>query len=289
MDIQQSQEEIELKAIDHALRHILHGEDDAGYASSSAALNAKIDRIEVKARKRRILRFVCSAAAAVALIVMTGTLLLTSELGPAPIVYANNSDSSMNIGLPDGTQAWLNPGSELSFDNSFNKKDRKVSFHGEAYFDVAHNPECPFIVVTGNFRVKVLGTVFNVKAYGQDRFAEVSLAQGSVSMQNTDGVDLVRLRPGQQAIYDVQDPSIEIKDVYVGDMLKRHYGAVSLHNATIAEILREIYTVYGVEISASNPDDKATYNFSFQEKSEIDNVLDILRFTCKNQVFTLKH
>ncbi len=284
METQKDIEEIELKTLDHALRHILHENEDHGTARPSAKVNAAIDLMQTKERKRKIWRFIYPAAAAVALL----AVILTNRMTYSPIIYSNNSEASINIGLPDGTQVWINPGTELSFDNTFNKKERKVKLAGEAYFDVAHNQECPFIVSTDNFRIKVLGTVFNVKAYKEDRFAEVSLAQGKVSMQNTDGMDLVRLRPGQQAIFDVQDPSIEIKDVQVGDMLKRHYGAVSLHNATISEILKEIYTVYGVEITASDPDDKATYNFSFQEKSEIEDVLDILRFTCKKQAFVVR-
>ena len=192
------------------------------------------------------------------------------------------------ITLGDGTQVWLNPGTELSFDRSFNTDERNVSLSGEAYFDVYHNPGCPFIVTTESFRIKVLGTVFNVRNFPGDRNPDVSLAQGSVAMQNLDGVNLVRLRPGQQAVFDTEEESLEINDIYVGDMLMRHYGAVSLKAATIREIVSEISEMYGVKIVTDGEDKGATYNFSFQKDSNVGDILDMLEFVCKDMKFSIE-
>ena len=202
--------------------------------------------------------------------------------------YVNNGESAIMVGLPDGTQAWLNPGTELAFDSTFNADERNVSLSGEAYFDVAHNPECPFIVTTESFRIKVLGTVFNVRNFPGDTSPEVSLAQGSVAMQNLDGVNLVRLRPGQQAVLDTDDGALEINDIYVGDMLMRHYGAVSLKAATVREIVSEISEMYGVKIIIDGEDDGTTYNFSFQKDSNVGDILDMLEFVCEGVEFSIE-
>ena len=163
-----------------------------------------------------------------------------------------------------------------------------MSLSGEAYFDVAHNPECPFIVTTESFRIKVLGTVFNVRNFPGDTSPEVSLAQGSVAMQNLDGVNLVRLRPGQQAVLDTDDGALEINDIYVGDMLMRHYGAVSLKAATVREIVSEISEMYGVKIIIDGEDDGTTYNFSFQKDSNVGDILDMLEFVCEGVEFSIE-
>lgn len=48
--------------------------------------------------------------------------------------------------LPDGTVVKLNSKSSLSYYSRFTGKNREVTLYGEAYFEVAQNPNMPFIV-----------------------------------------------------------------------------------------------------------------------------------------------
>ncbi|MCK7553674.1 FecR family protein [Chitinophaga sedimenti] len=89
--------------------------------------------------------------------------------------------------LPDGTKAWLNAASSLTYPVAFLKNERRVKVTGEVYFEVAAgNPHAPFIVeVTGmreqpDFEVKVLGTTFNINAYEDEGPAEATLLSGAV-------------------------------------------------------------------------------------------------------------
>ncbi|MGN0191329.1 MAG: FecR family protein [Candidatus Cryptobacteroides sp.] len=268
-------EERELKLLSHAIRH--HLSENTGVEESLAALNREIDAAQRKRRFRRISVVLCSAAAAVAAVVTAG--ILTFRSIPA-LDYRNGGETAMNVVLPDGTQVWMNPGASLSVGNKFNKAERDVRLEGEAYFDVAHDAQRPFVVTADGFRVKVLGTVFNVKSIPGEQIAEVTLAQGSVMMQSASGMNLVRLKPGQQAVLDAESSALEIKSVAVGDMLLRHYGAVSLHHASVSEILAKISEVYGKTIVQISASDESTYNFSFQKESGLDEVLSMLRFIC---------
>ena len=278
----------ELEALDHALRFVMSDSQDDDTEQSLRLLNARIDAAQSRARRSRLRRWLYPAAAAVAVVLVTVGITLALTWRDDTQYYVNNGESAIMVGLPDGTQAWLNPGTELAFDSTFNADERNVSLSGEAYFDVAHNPDCPFIVTTESFRIKVLGTVFNVRNFPGDARPEVSLAQGSVAMQNLDGVNLVRLRPGQQAVYDTMVESLEINDIYIGDMLMRHYGAVSLKGATIKEIVAEISEMYGVGISIGGEDDGTTYNFSFQKDSNVGDILDMLEFVCEGVEFSIE-
>lgn len=278
----------ELEALDHALRFVMSDSQDDDTEQSLRLLNARIDAAQSRAGRSRLRGWMYPAAAAVAVVLVTVGITLALTWRDDTQYYVNNGESAIMFGLPDGTQAWLNPGTELAFDSTFNADERNVSLSGEAYFDVAHNPECPFIVTTESFRIKVLGTVFNVRNYPGDTSPEVSLAQGSVAMQNLDGVNLVRLRPGQQAVLDTDDGALEINDIYVGDMLMRHYGAVSLKGATIKEIVAEISEMYGVGISIGGEDDGTTYNFSFQKDSNVGDILDMLEFVCEGVEFSIE-
>ena len=278
----------ELEALDHALRFVMSDSQDDDTEQSLRLLNARIDAAQSRAGRSRLRGWMYPAAAAVAVVLVTVGITLALTWRDDTQYYVNNGESAIMVGLPDGTQAWLNPGTELAFDSTFNADERNVSLSGEAYFDVAHNPECPFIVTTESFRIKVLGTVFNVRNFPGDTSPEVSLAQGSVAMQNLDRVNLVRLRPGQQAVLDTDDGALEINDIYVGDMLMRHYGAVSLKAATVREIVSEISEMYGVKIIIDGEDDGTTYNFSFQKDSNVGDILDMLEFVCEGVEFSIE-
>mgnify|MGYP000093233463 FL=1 len=62
--------------------------------------------------------------------------------------------------LPDGTKVILNAGSYMKYPRQFGKEDRYVHFKGEAYFDVAKNKDCPFIIQSQDYKIRVLGTNF---------------------------------------------------------------------------------------------------------------------------------
>lgn len=284
---EKEQEIRDLRTLDHILRsHYSQDPSQKEVTESLALLNREIDRQERVRRRRRSARLIWSAAAAVAVLVTVG--ILSFRLNDRNIYdYVNNSEVAMNIGLPDGTQVWINPGTHLVLDRHFNERQRNVKLSGEAYFDVAHDGERPFVVSADGFKVKVLGTVFNVRSVPGEQNSEVTLAQGSVMMQNEDGVNMVRLSPGQKAVLDAANSALDISSVAVGDLLMRHYGAVSMRHATISDIVERIGQVYGVRINVLHPADTSTYNFSFQKDNDIEDVLSMLRFVCKDQEFSL--
>jgi ferric-dicitrate binding protein FerR (iron transport regulator) len=84
--------------------------------------------------------------------------------------------------LPDNSTITLNMGSSLKLSEGFSRTNRDVYLVGEAFFDVTHNKNLPFIVHVKDYKVKVLGTRFNVKAYKNDRLSETSLLEGSVQI-----------------------------------------------------------------------------------------------------------
>ncbi|MBE0650591.1 MAG: FecR domain-containing protein [Bacteroidales bacterium] len=84
--------------------------------------------------------------------------------------------------LPDGSVAYLNGNSELTYPKKFNPTNRIVKLSGEAFFKVTKNPVKPFIVETQSARIRVLGTSFNVLApLGANR-VEVLVKTGIVSL-----------------------------------------------------------------------------------------------------------
>jgi len=131
------------------------------------------------------------------LVLTTGAIYLFTQkkAGKLPAEQAISSIVTKNgnrtkIVLPDGSQVWLNAGSNLDYNNSvFNKDLREVTLNGEAYFDVTKNADKPFIIHTKKMDVKVIGTAFNIRSYGDEKTAEASLIRGSIEVSLKDRKD----------------------------------------------------------------------------------------------------
>ncbi|MET3114389.1 transmembrane sensor [Pedobacter sp. CG_S7] len=96
--------------------------------------------------------------------------------------------------LPDGTIVWLNSDSKLSYNSNICQNSTRIVYlTGEAFFDVAHHKNRPFIVQTSKMAVNVLGTAFNVKAYPKDKKSEATLIRGSIELS-------VNNRPAQKIL-----------------------------------------------------------------------------------------
>jgi len=118
---------------------------------------------------------------------------------------ATKRGSKSFIKLPDGTQVWLNADSKLTFKENFGDKTREVSLNGEAFFDVFHDAEHPFIIHTGKADVKVLGTTFNIRNYTSEKTMEATLVKGKIEVTLTD-------RPDEKIVIHPQEKIIISKE-----------------------------------------------------------------------------
>ena len=153
------------------------------------------------------------------LVLTTGTIylitqkkaaILPSEQTISSIVTKNGNRTK--IVLPDGSQVWLNAGSNLDYNNSvFNKYLREVTLNGEAYFDVTKNAEKPFIIHTKKMDVKVVGTAFNVRSYSYEKTAEASLIRGSIEVTLKDRKDqVITLKPNEKISIATDAPKLQV-------------------------------------------------------------------------------
>ena len=144
--------------------------------------------------------------------------------------------------LSDGTTVWLNSGSELSV-TSFSGSERRVSLSGEAFFDVAHDGDRPFIVESDGLEVQVCGTRFNVNTY-TDR-QSVVLVSGSVNVSH-DG-QTSTISPGQLYLYDKTSGLEEIRDVDTGNYVSWTGGYLQFEKAPLSLVFSQLGSYFGVE------------------------------------------
>lgn len=112
---------------------------------------------------------------------------------------------------------------------------------GEGYFEVTHNKKLPFIVHTSDIDVKVLGTRFNVKAYGDEENIEVILAEGSINLSSLNNqTEPLTLKPEQLAIYNKESGQTEIRKVPASQADNWTTGAHFFNELTLVEIVRQL-------------------------------------------------
>ncbi len=175
--------------------------------------------------------------------------------------------------LPDGTKLIANSRSQVRYPTRFAGDTRHVWISGEVYFDVAKDPQRPFIVSADGFKVRVYGTSFNITNYDHDD-ASIVLAEGSVAV-TTDGEERVRMRPGHKV--SIREGAIdEIKSVDPADYTSWTQGGLILDNLTLGELIERLHTYYDVDFEVDPTlNDHRLYG-CLDLKSDIDGVLAVL-------------
>lgn len=213
------------------------------------------------------------------LLILTGYLLLQSK-AEKPFFYLETRMTPGMTGstvLPDGTKVWLNSSSYLKYPSLFSGQTREITLDGEAYFEVAHNVEKPFIVHAGNTSVKVLGTEFNIDAYSSNSFVTASLVDGSVEFgyQNEDNKPCTLLiEPDEQAYFDKKTSQTKIEPTYIPKDIAWKNGQIILRDTPLSEILWILSKRFNVEFVIHDP---AFYKHSFTgvfTNQQIERVLE---------------
>jgi ferric-dicitrate binding protein FerR (iron transport regulator) len=193
--------------------------------------------------------------------------------------------------LSDGTKVTMNAQSELYCSKGFGVQDRNVYLKGEALFDVAHNKELPFIVhLEQNFKVKAIGTKFNIKDYSNDVFSEISLLEGKVQVlqkklkrdtvletlqvnqkmvvkNNIDSSGLIQRGDSKVVPLLYNANRMNVETAWVDDYL-------IFENQSLYEIKNVLERRFGVSIIIK---DEALHNYRYTATFENEKIEDILK------------
>ena len=180
--------------------------------------------------------------------------------------------------LSDGSRVFLNAESRLRFPVNFSNDRREVELDGEAYFWVAKNEEKPFVIKTGGVEVAVLGTEFNLRAYGNEAQIVTTLVSGRVQVR--DDEHACELVPGQQAVYTLATGELSRRAVDVSFYTAWCRNEILFKDTPLDEIMRNLSRWYDVKYEFLDETAAQTeFGGSFRLSDSIDPILDMIRRT----------
>jgi len=256
---------------------------DPGIEESINKINARIDLIsfgQKRIRKMRLLKY----AAVITLLIGLGAVVWQMQIhrnNPTMITIVNSINGGVKcLELADGTVAWLNTGSRLSYPDRFEKNRRMISVEGEVYLEVTKDAKRHFLVNTPALTIEVTGTSFNVNTNAAGK-VQVVLVEGSVNLLESGGEKIGSLLPGQMVSADPGDGSIEIRAVNTRLYTSWQEGLVILKKTELKDILTRIEGIYNVKFmydSALINNNHSKYNFVFRKSQSFDTVFEMLKF-----------
>ena len=204
-------------------------------------------------------------------------LVDSSQTVGAPFIVKADKGDKATIELPDGTNVVLNSASQLSYLNNFGENGRRVQLNGEAYFKVAHDEKCAFIVQVGDLEVKVLGTSFNVSAYEDAKDVTVVLLEGKVGVyaQKTSHI----MKPGDKIEYNKATHKITATQVHPNDYIEWTKGNMYFEKESLENIMKTLSRIYDVEIRFDSNKLPNEYFIGTIPGGGIQNALNILMLT----------
>jgi ferric-dicitrate binding protein FerR (iron transport regulator) len=180
--------------------------------------------------------------------------------------------------LPDGTKAWLNSDSKLTYGNDFNRKERLLHLEGEAYFEVAPDQKRAFIVQANELSVKALGTSFNLKSYPDETEISATLITGKLEVKSANSE--VILYPNEKSTYHKQSLAMEKAAVYdAKEYVQWKNNTLSFDAETFENIAKILERHYNIRIVFES---EALKGYKFTGKpnnTSLESILQILSQT----------
>lgn len=273
-----------LNQLYHLREGIVRFED---FQNNFTLLTSKEESEFTKVSIKPIYKYIGLVAACI-LIFLTVFLYNTSSISKkssGSLAFSSGTLSRKTVFLSDGSIITLRKNSEIIISPNFNNSTREVWLKGEGFFDVEHSPLKPFIVHAGTNNIRVLGTVFNVKAYPNASYSETSLLEGIVKVtSDTDPNLSVILKPNYKFITTfltiTNEPNLAVSPVFqvlnmvgknkTSDEVKWVRNRMDIEDESLEEIANRLKKWYGVEIEFGDKEvKKYRYSGVFENESII--------------------
>ena len=249
--------------------------------------NRRADRKPVRSARRRVFSPGAGVAAVLAFMAIVVFMavragwIVPPAPGPDPLAVVKTFETSRGeratIQLTDGSHVVLNAGSRLTVLPGFDERLREVKLEGEAFFQVASDPDHPFRVVMGETAVQVLGTEFSVRNYDQEETRiVVTGGRVAVELHREARRDTVLLMKGGLARVGRREGIQVQRNVDTTPFTAWASGRLIFRDASFDDVARELERWYDLDIEVQAPITairRFNGQFSDQSLSEILNIV----------------
>jgi transmembrane sensor len=207
-----------------------------------------------KKRKQQVIYPIFKAAASI-LVVLAASYFYQNVYIPesediseyVPIHYATSEEEQRKITLGDGSTIQLNSNSEIRVSGDYMAGDRVIELLGEAYFDVAHKADSPFLVHVNGSSVEVLGTAFNVRSYRDSRNIQVAVTEGRVEFRSNgirnDEMSVI-LNRGQFGYLDFSINQMIVDEFAIENYLSWMSGELVFEDLSLEKVCTQLNRLY---------------------------------------------
>ncbi|HET7307345.1 MAG TPA: FecR domain-containing protein [Gammaproteobacteria bacterium] len=217
---------------------------------------------QIKSRNARRWRYIAAAASlAVGLAALAYATVRAPHATQLASRYIASQAQNRQVMLPDGTQIELGARSRLRV--SYRPDVRRVDLlAGEAYFQVRHNEERPFVVRAAGLRVKDVGTAFDVRR--NDDQVVVKVAEGKVDVayaepaRNSNApaetvAAPISLTAGQQVVASPRDATLNTDRVDVNSIAAWRHGRLHFRDVPLAVVIANVNRYASQQIVLADP------------------------------------
>ena len=187
--------------------------------------------------------------------------------------------------LSDGTKVWLNSDTQIRYPNRFNPNFREITIAGEAYLEVAHNPNVPFYVHINQLKVRVTGTSFVVCNYDNEDDLSVSLLDGDVQVESpSDSSVWASLSPMKQFTINKRTQALKITSFDADKVLDWKNHLFIFDNEKLSSIVRKLERWYNIDIEVDESLQNKRYYGILDRHENLEPIVDILTHTGELEV-----
>ncbi|WP_430972617.1 FecR family protein [Sunxiuqinia rutila] len=238
---------------------------------------------QYEAQRLKPVSYLIKIAATIILIVSIAGLsvYIASETGFFTqknwVVVSTEAGQQSKVTLPDGTTVWLNADTEVKY--STTKDERMVKLSGEAYFEVEHAPDLPFVVDMRNVSIRVLGTKFSASHYPDSKMTEATLLTGKISMTIQEISQDIELQSGQKVAYDSNKTGFIKTSVRAKDHVLWRYGILVFDNESFNDLIQKLERYYAVDFIYEESDFEDIHYTGKLDNLSIEKVLEFINLT----------
>jgi ferric-dicitrate binding protein FerR (iron transport regulator) len=247
----------------------------------TTSMGEETAKTKEKPRERRFFphTLLLRAAAAIALLIILGAgtygIVTLIQKDSRMTVVSSGTNDQTQITLPDGSRVFLNAGTKLIYAKNFNARSREVRLTGEAYFDVRHNADKPFIIYTGKAGIKVLGTSFNVQSFKSSGNVEVFVESGKVQLFEAENTgNTITIEPG--FVGSMKNSIVEKQKNTDENYMAWKTRRLIFKNTELAKVASGIQDVFKVEVIFEDPAMARCKIGSNFENESLENVLEAI-------------